>query len=101
MTQPIEKLLPATDEVNRAQRDHWTDEGQRQYQQYGDRLEAVFAPFGQAMLDAAGLQPGERVLDVGAATAPRRSRRPSGWRLRDALSASTFPPPCSSPPTSV
>jgi SAM-dependent methyltransferase len=65
MTQHREKLLPATDEVNRAQRQHWANEGQRQYQEHGDRFEALAAPFGQAMLDTVRVEPGERVLDVG------------------------------------
>ena len=65
MTHPSGKLLAATDEVNRAQREYWADDGPRQYQEHGDRFEAMAAPFGQAMLDAARLQPGERVLDVG------------------------------------
>ena len=65
MTHPSGKLLAATDEVNRAQREYWADDGPRQYQEHGDRFEAMTAPFGHAMLDAARLQPGERVLDVG------------------------------------
>jgi SAM-dependent methyltransferase len=67
MTHPSRKLLAAADEMemNRAQREYWADDGPRQYQQHGDRFEAIVAPFGQAMLDAARLQPGERVLDVG------------------------------------
>jgi len=40
-------------------------DGPRQYQQFGDSNEALLAPAGQAMLDAAQLRPGERVLDVG------------------------------------
>jgi len=64
MTHAGEKLLPS-DEVNRAQREYWANEGPRQYQDYGDTNEALFAPFGQAMLDAARLEPGEWVLDVG------------------------------------
>jgi SAM-dependent methyltransferase len=65
MTHPSGKLLAATDEVNRTQREYWANDGPRQYQEHGDRFEAMAAPFGQAMLDAARLQPGERVLDVG------------------------------------
>lgn len=65
MTHPSEDLLPAGDEVNKAQREFWAGEGSRQYRDYGDTNEALFAPFGQAMLDAARLRPGERVLDVG------------------------------------
>jgi SAM-dependent methyltransferase len=64
MTHAGEGLLPM-DEVNRAQREFWATEGPRQYQDYGDTNEALFTPFGQAMLDAARLRPGERVLDVG------------------------------------
>jgi SAM-dependent methyltransferase len=64
MTHASERLLQS-DEPNRAQREYWAGEGPRQYQDYGDTNEALFAPFGQALLDAARLQPGEWVLDVG------------------------------------
>ena len=65
MTHASERLVQASDEVNRAQREYWSGEGPRQYQDHTDTNEALFAPFGQAMLDAARLQPGECVLDVG------------------------------------
>ena len=81
MTKPSEQLLLATEEVNRAQRERWTNEGPRQYQEYGRTIEAGFAPFGLAMFDAARLRPGERVLDLGAAVSPQRSRRPTVSRL--------------------
>jgi len=61
----VHENLAASDQANQEQRRYWTNEGQRQYQQHGDRFEAMVAPFGQAMLDAARLQPGHRVLDVG------------------------------------
>jgi SAM-dependent methyltransferase len=35
------------------------------YVREADRLEAINGPFGEVMLKAAGLQPGQRVLDVG------------------------------------
>jgi SAM-dependent methyltransferase len=54
-----------SDEVNKEQRRYWTNEGQQQYQQHGDRFDDMVAPFGHAMLDAAQLRPGHRVLDVG------------------------------------
>jgi SAM-dependent methyltransferase len=65
MTRTSEEVLPAGSVVNRAQRDYWETDGPRQYQQFGDTNEALIGPFGQAMLDAAQLRPGERVLDVG------------------------------------
>lgn len=65
MTRGSEDLLPSSDDVNRAQRDYWDSEGRRQYQDYEETNEALFAPFGEAMLDTARLQPGDRVLDVG------------------------------------
>ena len=43
----------------------WETDAPRQYQQFGDSNAALLAPAGQAMLDAAQLRPGERVLDVG------------------------------------
>jgi SAM-dependent methyltransferase len=63
MPQASEKL--STTEVNQAQREYWAGEGLHQYLAHGERWLAMFAPFGQAMLDAAQLQPGDRVLDVG------------------------------------
>jgi SAM-dependent methyltransferase len=64
MTQTRDEVL-AGGGINRAQRDYWETDGPRQYQQFGDTNEALIGPFGQAMLDAAQLRPGERVLDVG------------------------------------
>ena len=64
MTHPSGDVLAATDTLNRAQRDEW-NEGQPRYHQQADRWEDIWAPFGQAMFEAARLQPGERVLDVG------------------------------------
>ena len=64
MTHPSGDLLVATDTANRAQRDQW-NEGQTRYDKRADRWEEVWAPFGEAMFEAARLQPGERVLDVG------------------------------------
>jgi SAM-dependent methyltransferase len=64
MTHPSGDLLAATDNVNQAQRDQW-NEDQPRYDQRADRWEEVWAPFGQAMFEAARLQPGEQVLDVG------------------------------------
>ena len=65
MTQTRDETLPAAGGVNRAQQAYWETDGPRQYQQFGDTNEALLAPAGQAMLDAAELRPGERVLDVG------------------------------------
>jgi SAM-dependent methyltransferase len=64
MTQTRNEVL-AGGGVNRAQRDYWETDGPRQYQQFGDTNEALLGPAGEAMLDAAQLRPGERVLDVG------------------------------------
>jgi SAM-dependent methyltransferase len=52
-------------EVNQAQRQAWDTDGARQYRDYGETNEALFAPFGRVMLEAARLKPGDRVLDVG------------------------------------
>ena len=64
MTHTSGNLPAATETANRAQLDQW-NEGQPRYDQRADRWEEVWAPFGQAMFEAARLQPGERVLDVG------------------------------------
>lgn len=65
MTQTSLEVLPAGGGVNRAQREYWETDGPRQYQQFGDTNEALLAPAGKAMLDAARLRQGEQVLDVG------------------------------------
>ena len=65
MAHQNEELLRVTAEANRAQRELWSGEGVQQYLQQRERWEAIWKPFGAAMLDAAALQPGERVLDVG------------------------------------
>ena len=65
MTQTRDETLPAGGGVNRAQQDYWETDGPRQYQQFGDTNDALFAPAVQAMLDAAKRRPGVRVLDVG------------------------------------
>jgi SAM-dependent methyltransferase len=41
------------------------DDMEELYVREADRLEAINGPFGEVMLEAAGLQPGQRVLDVG------------------------------------
>jgi SAM-dependent methyltransferase len=48
----------------RYQRDYWAREGEHWVRE-ADRYDAMNGPFGEAMLDAAELQPGQRVLDVG------------------------------------
>jgi SAM-dependent methyltransferase len=50
--------------ANRDQHDYWTREGEHWVRE-AERYEAMSGQFGEAMLNAAGLQPGERVLDVG------------------------------------
>ena len=83
--------------VNRAQRDYWDSEGPRQYKEFGEVNDALLAPFGQAMLDAARLHTGERVLDVGcghgASTFEAAERvAPSGWLVGIDISAAMLEP---------
>jgi len=65
MTTGSDQLVPTASDVNRAQREHWETEGARLYREHDETNEAMLGPFGRAMLDAARLQPGEVVLDVG------------------------------------
>lgn len=65
MTHVSQEPRPAFEEANRLQLEAWDTEGARQYLDYGDLNEALFAPFGRVMLEAARLKPGDRVLDVG------------------------------------
>src|SRR5687768_7979 len=88
----LRQNVTAADEVNQEQRRYWANEGQQQYQQHGDRFEAMAAPFGHARLDATQLRPGHQVLDVGcgyATTTIEAAQRvtPSGQVLGVDLSA--------------
>ena len=69
MTEQREGFRLAADDPNRAQRELWSEEGVRQYVQQDDRWQDIWRPFGAAMFDAAALQPGEQVLDVGCGDA--------------------------------
>jgi len=57
-------------QVNAQQRELWAADGVHGelYVRETERIEAMNGPFGEAMLDAARLEPGERVLDVGCGT---------------------------------
>ena len=57
--------MAATDKVTTEPPQYWPPEGTDLYLREADRLEAINGPFGAAMLDAARLQPGDNVLDVG------------------------------------
>jgi len=50
--------------TNLDQREYWAREGDHWVRE-ADRYDAMNGRFGEAMLDAARLQPGERVLDIG------------------------------------
>jgi SAM-dependent methyltransferase len=52
-------------ELGNGPRENWPPEATELYLHDGDRIEALNGPFGAVMLDAAGLRPGEHVLDVG------------------------------------
>ena len=97
MTQTRDETLPAGGGVNRAQQNYWETDGPRQYQQFGDTNEALLAPAGQGMLDAAQLGPGERVLAVGCgfgtSTLEAAERAaPSGRVVGVDISAATLQP---------
>ena len=92
------RVLSASGGVNRAQRDYWETDGPLQYQQFGDTNEALLGPAGEAMLDAAQLRPGERVLDVGCgfgtSTLEAAERvAPSGRVVGVDISAAMLQPP--------
>jgi SAM-dependent methyltransferase len=57
-------------QTNAQQRELWAADGVHGelYVREAERIEAMNGPFGEAMLNAARLEPGERVLDVGCGT---------------------------------
>jgi SAM-dependent methyltransferase len=65
MMHPSEHQTAVTAEANLSQFEFWGQEGAQQYDDYDETNDALMAPFGDAMYEAAQLQPGERVLDVG------------------------------------
>ena len=80
-----------TSTPNAEQREFWAREGEEWVRQAA-RYDGMNARFGEAMLDAAGLQPADRVLDVGCgngATSLEAARRvqPGGTVLGVDLSA--------------
>jgi SAM-dependent methyltransferase len=96
MTHAAETPSQARVEPNRAQRDEW-NESQPEYDAWAGRWEDVWAPFGKAMFDAARLQPGERVLDIGCGygtTTIEAAERvaPSGGVLGVDISAAMLEP---------
>jgi SAM-dependent methyltransferase len=52
-------------DANREQIEYWNETSGPKWVQLADRVEPQIAPLGLAALEALGLQPGERVLDVG------------------------------------
>jgi len=90
MTSQSEELL-ATNEVNRGQREYWA-RADEFYAPQDSRWDTIWGVFGEAMLDAARLRRGERVLDVGCgsgATTVQAARRvaPSGAAVGVDISA--------------
>jgi SAM-dependent methyltransferase len=78
--------MAASDKVTTERQRHWSADATELYLRDPYRIEAINGPFGDAMLDAAGLRPGERVLDVGCgcgATTLEAARRvtPEGSAL--------------------
>ena len=52
--------------ANRDQAEHWNNDDEvGHWIRYQDRYDAMLGPFADVLLDAAGLQTSERVLDVG------------------------------------
>lgn len=64
VTTGVQTMSAEGNVANREQRDYWSEEGQHWVRE-ADRYDAMSRRFGEAMLDAADLQAGERVLDVG------------------------------------
>lgn len=63
--QPRTPIEPASGQVpNAGQLEQWAREGEQWVAEAG-RYDTMLQPFGEAVLAAAGLSPGERVADVG------------------------------------
>lgn len=54
-----------TESANPEQREYWNGPDSREWVDQADRYDAMLAPYGEVVLDAAALTSGERVLDVG------------------------------------
>ncbi|WP_300395807.1 methyltransferase domain-containing protein [Henriciella sp.] len=57
--------MSATQDDNAAQREYWNGKAGENWAREAERLDGMLAPFITAVLGAAGLEGGERVLDVG------------------------------------
>jgi SAM-dependent methyltransferase len=60
-----EATMTTTSQANQEQREFWSGAGGCEWLRHNDWWERMFAPFGEAMLQAAALRGGDRVLDVG------------------------------------
>ncbi len=56
---------PLADGPNAAQVRYWNEVVGNRWVSYTDELDSLVGPFGDAVIDAAGLEPGQSVLDVG------------------------------------
>jgi SAM-dependent methyltransferase len=55
----------ANSAANEEQIEYWNDRAGPRWVAYQEKLDAQIAPYAEAVLDRAALQPGERVLDIG------------------------------------
>jgi SAM-dependent methyltransferase len=58
-------VVAEANDANEEQRAYWNREEARNWVTYQPRYDAMLEPYGNAMLDAAAIEPGHRVLDIG------------------------------------
>jgi len=59
-TSPLAATGPNADQI-----DYWNSDVGERWARFQDRLDGMLQPFSAAVLDVAGIEPGERILDIG------------------------------------
>ncbi len=77
-TSPLAATGPNADQI-----DYWNSDVGERWARFQDRLDGMLQPFSAAVLDVAGIEPGERILDIGCGCGAKhvaRSTCSRSWR---------------------